>query len=182
MTSYRNAIRCAVFTALSLVLASCGVGVGGSGTGEQSAPEAFGATSASVCASPIAGALECAPAVITSPGVPPAGGTKALVYADQTNGRRVVANFDGNRLNLEAVCLGVRFAGSWGVNAAGEGRFYGTLNTRGVSVSVLATLAVQSAEAGVLSFTLQDTAGGVVLGPLALRRVDSATPDPAACP
>jgi hypothetical protein len=169
--------RWVVALLVAQLASACGVGVGGTGTGET-ALAAFGATAAPICAGPLASRLACPGALPGSPvGVSP---ETALVYlADGTGNTQVLARIEGNRIDLDAPCLRIRFTGEWGRVPGEAERFYGSLTTAAGDIPVLATLSAQSAGSG-LVLLLQDLDGRVRFGPRVLFPV-TAPPAPGAC-
>ncbi len=168
--------------ALLAWLAACGPGVGGTGTGvEPAALASFGAKSAPLCAASFASALQCPPA--GGAVSPVSEGTAKVVFVDTATGGQISVVFEANRLDLEARCQGLQFAGNWGIDAAGTLRFYGSVRSGASPVDPPAYLSVQLQTgdgAGELSIVLQNLQGAVILGPAVLR---PATGGPAtACP
>lgn len=163
----------------ALVLAACGPGVGGTGTGNE-ALSAYGATAASACTAPFASALGCS----TSPGGAvgaPGVGTAPRVWADTDGPSRVQLRLEGDSATLELRCAGRRFDGQWGTQPSLGARYYGELvGTGGSPAPVFASLTVQ-AEQGNLVVVLQAIDGSTVAGPLTLRPAAGATPA-AVCP
>jgi hypothetical protein len=171
--------------ALLCWLAGCGPGVGGSGTGENAQALAdFGATAAPVCAASFASKLKCAPATPASPGsagmpTPSADGTALAVFVD--GGARVSATLQDNSIELEARCERLRFSGQWGVDGAGQARYYGYLVDEASGLRRLATLSVAPVPGG-LQVLLQASDGTDLLGPVDLL-AQSAAPAPVpSCP
>lgn len=105
---------------LAALLAACGPGVGGTGTGLTPSLARFGAEPEPLCASDIAALLACS------------GGPDSAVQslADDEPARRVAGRVDGQRIELQFACEGWRFEGQWGRAAAPLGaRFYGSATT-----------------------------------------------------
>ena len=159
-----------------LLLAGCGPGVGGTGTG-GAALSAFGASAASVCSSAVAFELGCAQAPAPSgPGT--SSGVLPIQFVDAAG--QVTLDVDGNDARLASSCLGLHFNGEFGRSAAGEG-FFGTLQVDATGVDALATLSVLAARGGGgLTVELRDVDGQLVAGPLLLRRapVPQSAPNP----
>jgi hypothetical protein len=172
MTSALPARVLAHATLLAALLASaCGVGVGGTGSGE-SAFEVFAASPAPVCGASIADALRC-PA---GPGA--ALGTATVYLAEATPASRVLATVLGDEIEIQLRCSGQRFAGRWGVAPVLGARYYGELfdaDGRSTPVSVMVQL-----DGEALVFTLQRREGSTAAGPLTLREVPGPT-TPAVC-
>ena len=153
------ALLMALFTAL--LLAGCGPGVGGTGTGEsQAALRHFGATPASACGSDLGPLLACAAGNATAAPAPSAG---PVYLADTIDGRLVSVRVMGNLLEVEVPCARLRFSGEWGVIAGQPARFYGFATVDGSTVP--ATLDVQGSSAG-LQLTVRNQSGQVLLGPV----------------
>ena len=99
----------AVAACLTALLAACGPGVGGSGTGlESGAPPGT--------------------AVLPTPSL----------HADGADGRQVQAVLEGSRLRVDAACPRLRFEGTWDGVSAGPLRFDGRLDaTRSATAEAL---------------------------------------------
>lgn len=138
----------AALAALLAVLAACGPGVGGSGTGMEPDPAPGGAAA------------------------PPS----RTLYADAVDGRQVQAELDGHRLRIDAACPALRFDGLWDGRSDGSAgspwHFDGTLAGEPPRMAV----AEVSLSAGTLQLTLRDAAGATLLGPLPLGAVASLPP------
>lgn len=165
-------------------LAGCGPGVGGTGTGDSTTDlAAFGATAQPLCDAPFAQQLACPP--ISSPGEAPAvnGGTRAVSYVDMASGGRFVVGFEGDSVELDARCLGLRFTGDWGVTGSGDARFYGSVAGADGSGREAATLAVSAVTGatGELQLVLRLADGSVIVGPLVVRPAAVPSPLPPAC-
>lgn len=176
-----RAMHCALMALLLPWAAGCGPGVGGTGTGD-SVLASFGASMAGLCSSSLAPQLACPGAL---PGAPNTGGLPtALVYfADGMGATQVLARFEGNRVDLDAPCLRIRFSGEWGSVPGQAERFYGSLTTDAGERPVLATLTVQNAGGGGgggVSLLLYDMDGRLRFGPRLLLPV-AAPPAPGAC-
>lgn len=162
--SWRLAATCAAL----LWLAGCGVGVGGTGTGEDLEP--FGASAASVCGATIAPALAC-----PTTGTPAAEkGTALRLFVDAEHGGRVVARFDGNRIELEARCLDQSFTGTWGVGQDAMARYFGNATLATERSPVLAVMRVSLLTNGTsqLVVELVSTRGQVLLPSTRLSAVE----------
>ncbi|MDP1900739.1 MAG: hypothetical protein Q8K96_09835 [Rubrivivax sp.] len=155
------------------LLAGCGPGVGGTGTGAaEEAFAAFGASPAALCSSPLAGSLPCPGSTGTAS---PAGAT-TLWLTDSATASQVTAQVTGNDIEFDAVCERVRFSGTWGAVAGQPERFYGLARIGSTGTPVLAMLTLWP-DAGGLSVVLQDSQGRVLSGPRLLRV--QLTPPPA---
>jgi hypothetical protein len=161
---------------LALVLSACGPGVGGTGTGgaEPSLAD-FGATSAALCDSSLAGNLRCPPA--SSSSTPE---TLPVLLADGDPPVRAQGRIDGNSIELQLRCEGLVFTGRWGRIEDSDGaRFYGAVQG-GSGASERAVLQFAPAGGGFLA-TLQDPAGAPLAAPVLLLPVP-ALQLPASCP
>lgn len=171
--------RLTVMFAALFWLGGCGVGVGGTGTGEDLEP--FGATAASVCGAAIAPALACP----TTGTVPAATGTAPRVFVDAESGGRVIARLDGNRIELESRCLAQLFIGTWGVGLDSAARYFGNATLATDRSPILAVLQVNLLQGGTgreLVMELVSTRGQVLV-PLARYIAVEALPSPLpACP
>jgi hypothetical protein len=153
-------------------LQACGPGVGGSGTGQGL--DAFGASAVPLCSSDIAAALSCpgaaaappAPGASATAGVSSDSGTAAVYFADTLDGHQVAVTVQGNGLELDAPCAGVRFHGQWGRQAGQAARFYG-VNGDGANAQPAQVRA--SLDTSGLQLTVLDANGSVLLGPVGLR-------------
>lgn len=157
--------RCAwtLLGALVLIVAGCGPGVGGTGTGYGAEPGLAGlayagAQPANVCSGPLFAVLQCsAPAV----GV-------TLV------GECASAAVDGDEVVLDVLCGGWVFAGRWGIGQDGIGRYYGLIGTDPlVPPSEPGAVEVQVDGTRILVW-LRDAQGALVAGPLALAPAQGA--------
>ena len=173
--------------ALALVswLAACGPSVGGTGTGLDPVDLAsLGAAPAPLCAANFAPALQC-PVVNGAASAAPGDGTARVVFVDIAPGGQTRVVFEANGLELEANCLGLRFAGRWGVNGQGQLRFYGTYRSATSSLDLPALLSVQVQTNGTtlqISFVLETLLGEVILGPVTLKPEGQGGGPAAACP
>lgn len=150
--------------AAALLLAACGPGTGGTGTGPIT-----GNIGAILGFSGGAGASTAAP------------GTGCTTDCAQTRLR-----LDSERVELAAPCLRFVYTGPWGLDTAGLAILTGTAETGGASTPN-ATLRLQFSDATAASaqvtLTLTDSAGRTLAGPATLLRNDAAlTVAPPACP
>jgi hypothetical protein len=179
ITQCKDLIRIVAGLAVTALL-GCGVGVGGTGTGEQAGPQDFGAVSASACTAPFAVLVGCAASGgVLSPATPP---TASASFVDVASGRQVLAVFEKDSVTVDAVCAKLRFSGSWGVDASASGRFYGAVSGDGGADRQLATLDIGVPGNGDLLITLKDKSGSVVFGPRELKPASAPTLDPSSCP
>jgi hypothetical protein len=154
--------RAALATAALALLAACGPGVGGSGTGEdQSALPSFGASASALCSGELAALLACAPA--SGGALDPGGGTGLVAFRGQAGGEAVSLVLQGNGAELRVGCTLLRFRGQWGQLAGQPPRFYGYLDPDGAPV--VATLEARLV-GGEIELTLRDANGSALLGPL----------------
>lgn len=146
--------------AAALLLAGCGPGTGGTGTGPIGVTLGFsGGTGASVAA-------------------PGTGCTSGCAQAS--------LRLDTERVELTGPCLRFVYTGPWGVDAAGLAVLTGTADTGGTTAPN-ATLRLQFSDATAASaqvtLTLTDSAGRALAGPATLLRNDAALAvAPPACP
>jgi hypothetical protein len=159
-----------------LVLAGCGPGLGGTGTGDA-AFAAFGAASAPACGSAVAASLACPAA----PAVPPAGsiGTLPVEFADAAG--QIVLELNGNLAQLDDSCLKLHFSGEFGTAAGGVQGYFGSYQIANNGVDVLAKLTAGAAPGGGLTIELQDVRGLAAVGPVLLQRVTVPLVAPNAC-
>jgi hypothetical protein len=151
--------------AVVAVLAACGPGVGGTGTGTSALP-AFGADAAALCSSSFAANLDCGAASPATPGS--LAGTAPVVYAEPDGA--TLAEFDGNDVHLVVGCDLVVFDGTWGLAPNGAARFYGRAAIAGEAEPRLGALEVQAGGAATLVLVLRDERGVVIAGPLTMQR------------
>jgi len=166
-----------------LVLAGCGPGVGGTGTGElSSALSFFGAKPASVCSASFASQLKCQSRIVIGPTyVDPTAGTEADLWVDSADNGQVTVRINDSDVEFEAFCEGVRFSGTWGKrDDESIGRFYGYYTTSELIASRPGTLTAQTAAGNRLAYTLQDAKGIVVFGPQVFQKA-AGEPAPVQC-
>lgn len=167
MTLLRRAVQ-ALLGGLMTLLAACGPGVGGTGTGYGTEPGIaglawFDAQPSSVCEGPLANLAQCAAPAI---GLPPAPGGPVRLA-----GACAAATLDGDEIVLDVICGGWVFAGRWGLGSDGLGRYYGLYGPDPMQAPTLpATLEVQSEiGSGRVVVWLRDGRGDLVAGPLVLE-------------
>ncbi len=142
---------------LAWVLAACGPGVGGSGTGADEDPlKSFGATAVSACGSPLAPQLA---ACIQG---------QTVRYADNAVEPRVTAEILDGRIALQAHCADLKFSGEWAAIGDQPPRFYGTVTNAAGTGAVLATLIASAAGPASLRIEVRDQLDQPLLGPLTL--------------
>lgn len=172
MTLLRRAARGLSVVVLSLFVVACGPGVGGTGTGYGDAPGLaglawFDAQADSVCNGPVAGLLACSATTSGAVAVP----TRELRMA----GPCAAATLAGDDIVLDVICGGWVFAGRWGRDGAGVGRYYGLIGTDPlVAPTDPGTLEVQVDGERLVAW-LRDAQGALVAGPLVLDPAGSAS-------
>jgi hypothetical protein len=166
---------------LLLAVGGCGPGVGGTGTGEGFALEYFGARRTSVCNASFAGELKCPSRIVVGPAtVPVDDGSDPVIWVDDPSNGRVSARIDLSDIVFEAYCEGITFIGTWGTTGDATDRFFGNYTAADFEVAVPATLSVAAGPSG-LEYVLRNADGRIVIGPIALQRLDGET-RPATCP
>lgn len=154
---------------LALVIAACGPGVGGTGTGYGDEPGAaglawFAAQPEPVCNGALASMLACSAVVAGGSGLP----TREVTLS----GACAVATLEKDQIVLDVICGGWVFAGRWGRGADAVGRYYGLIGTDPrAQPTDPGTLDVQ-VDGARLTVWLRDANGALVAGPLVL---DAAT-------
>ena len=161
---------------LAAVLAGCGPGVGGTGTGDTaSALTYFGASPASLCSSELAALAACQTDGTTATAVP---GAEPVLLVDAAAGARVQVRLQKDTAELIEACAPLEFRGQWGVIAGQAGRFYG--HTDPDVAPAPATLEAQASGTG-MRLTLRDGGGRVLLGPVVVTAT-AAPPGTPVCP
>ena len=184
--SWTAAARAALLMALTAALTACGPGTGGTGSGNDVSLAAFGAQAAPVCGASFATQLVCPPSLTgaASAPVPAADGTQAVRFIAVVQGSSIVAQFNANSVVLDLRCLGLNFAGDWGLTAQGEARYFGSYLPDGTALRVAGSISVQvdgtGAGAG-LVLTLHDADGKLVLGAVRMVRAPATLPAPGPC-
>lgn len=141
------------------LLAACGPGVGGSGTGEDLTPlPSSGATALLLCSGELAPLLQC-----TAVGAAATGGTARVAFSGRLGGQDVALELQGNRAELRVGCTLLRFRGQWGQLAGQPPRFYGYTDPDGAAA--VATLEARLA-GNEIELTLRDANGSVIVGPV----------------
>lgn len=166
----------ALLCAQAFMLAACGPGVGGSGTGPAGAQldglVAFGAQAAPACAGSAPSWLAC-----SAPATAPA---DTRVWVDNLARPTLRLEVQGDALTLEARCTQSRFSGLWGTSAGSGLRYYGAYSV-GQGLPVAASLVGQPGEAGTAVVQVRGIDGAILLGPITVRRAEAPVP-PLACP
>lgn len=184
--SWMAAARAALLMAMTAALSACGPGTGGTGSGNDVSLASFGAQPAPVCGAGFASQLVCPPSLTgaASAPIPSADGTQAVRFIAVVQGSSIVAQFNSNSVVLDVRCLGLNFAGDWGLTAQGEARYFGSYLPDGTALRVAASLSVQADGAGAgdgLVLTLQDANGKLVLGAVRMVRAPATLPAPGPC-
>lgn len=140
---------------VACVLAACGPGVGGSGTGAEEDPlKVFGATALPVCGSALGPQLaSCIK-------------DQTVLYADSALQPRVTAQVQDNLIRLQAPCAALTFSGEWAAVGERAPRFYGTVTS--ANGTALASLITAPAGTDGLRIELRDGLDPPLLGPLTL--------------
>ncbi len=150
-----NPLSLAIGLLLASLLAACGPGVGGSGTGAAEEPLLqFGATAIAVCGNPLAPQPA---ACVTGQATP---------YADSATQPRVTAQLLDGHIELQAPCAGLKFSGDWAAVGSQSPRFYGSV-TSASGTSLASLISAPAGEQG-LRVELRDAQGALLLGPLTL--------------
>ena len=183
----RAAQWCALAVGLA-IMAACGPGTGGTGTGQTSSPlDSFGATPANICTTGPSLALACPPpgnpgtvGAINPPSV--ANGTDGVLFST-IDGADINLVLTGNRARLNDRCLNLTFEGDWGTVGGNDARFFGQYTTGDDAKTTLSSMTAQPAGADGKSLTvlLRDANERVVIGPVILRRTLVPTSNLAAC-
>ncbi len=163
----------------ALLLAACGPGVGGTGTGLTSAADglqAFGAQAAA-----------CAPGAAVSPACPAASGLgstgdnpPAELWLDTAPGARWRLEVQGDTVTLERRCTQERFKGLWGSSPALGARYFGVFGAEAVP-GVAASLGVRTGEGGSLVLELGGLDERLLLPSVTVQRQSGTLPAPT-CP
>ncbi len=155
----------------ALLLAGCGPGLGGTGTGMEPEPlTALGATEVSVCTADFGDLLGCRTNPSTSAAAQPT--TAAVHWADPNAPADTQLELQAQQAQLKLRCAGWLFTGRYAQRPGQTPRYVGQFEAAG-SVVALATLEVSRNGSG-LNVTLADPAGRVLAGPLLMQPV--ATP------
>jgi len=164
----------------ALLLAACGPGVGGTGTGLTSAADGLQAFGAQAVAA-------CAPGAAASPACPAASGLgstggnpTAEVWLDTVPGARWRLDVQGDNVTLERRCTQERFKGLWGSSPALGARYFGVFGAEAVP-GVPATLSVRTGEGGSLVLELRGLDERLLLPSVTVQRQSDTVPAPT-CP
>ncbi|MBL8306520.1 MAG: hypothetical protein JNM33_07470 [Rubrivivax sp.] len=159
-----------VWLGLLAVLAGCGPGLGGTGTGADDVDGVPGATLAplALCNSDLGPLLGCTAAA-------GAAGSTLSWWADGTTARDALLRVEGNGAELDAACSGWLFSGVWAAQGAQSPRFHGTARTTAGGPLQAATLTAQRVDS-TLVVQLLDAAGRPLAGPFTLRATPTALP------
>lgn len=164
--------------ALVLLIASlsgCGPGIGGTGTGTATEPPP-GAANVSLrplCESEFADLLRCS----GTPGSTTAALGSGLTFvADSASTRDALLRIEGNAADLEVLCAGLQFSGSWGQAPGQAPRFHGVTRSISGAESQYASLSVVRTGAGVVVQLFSASSGQALTGPITLQVVASPPP------
>jgi hypothetical protein len=160
----------------ALLLAGCGPGVGGTGTG-AAAFAAFGASAAPVCGGAVAAVLACPSAPAVS--APPGAGTSPVQFADAA--AQIVLELNGNVARLDDSCLKLHFSGEFGTVAGGAQGFFGSFEIDADGIDQLAALSTVPAAGGALTVELKRVDGSAAVGPVLLQRLSVPLAGPSPC-
>jgi hypothetical protein len=170
------AVCTAATSAVLGLLLACGPGLGGTGTGPSVDPlTAFNASAVPVCSSELAAALQC-PAATS--GAPAFGGTAVVGYAAGAGSSRVLARFDGDRVDVQWPCQNQRFVGQWAFVAGQPARFFGVLEQAGQAPLLVSLTAQKQGDA--LQLQLFDVFGAALGDARLLTRLAEVPPAGAA--
>lgn len=166
----------ALLSLLAALVAGCGPGIGGTGTGAGIEPPE-GLALKPVCESGFADLLRCTGLPGTAASVL---GTGLQFLADGATTRNALLRLEGNAADLEVLCAGLQFSGNWGQLPGQTARFHGVVRSvRGLETQY-ASLVVQRA-AATLSVQLFDVNGRALSGVYTLQVVPSAPAAVASC-
>jgi len=170
----------AVLLAHAGLLAACGPGVGGTGTGlsvAADALQAFGAQAISACAPGASSSPACTAASGLEPATvqPP-----TVLWLDTDPGARVRLDVQGDGVTLEKRCTQERFIGQWATSPNQGARYYGIFGPEGAP-GVAVSLSVRSAEPSTLTLELRGLDDKLLFPPLTVQRYDTPLPAPT-CP
>lgn len=165
---YRTLGRAIAAALLAGLLAACGPGVGGTGTGNGIVPAGvaglgyFEAQPANVCLAPFGELIGCTASTVGGDPVP--GAPVSLA------GECAVATFDGNDVALDVLCLGWTFSGRWGLGADGSLRYYGLVGQDLLLPPTDPATVELEVQGSALVLWLRAADGHLLAGPLAVRR------------
>jgi hypothetical protein len=172
-----DAIHAVCFALLLMLLAGCGPGIGGTGTGAAIEPPS-GLVLKPVCESGFADLLRCTglPGTTAS-----ALGTSLSLLADNAGRRDALLRLEGNAADLEVFCAGLQFSGNWGQLPGQAARFHGVVRSvRGVETQYASLTALRSG--AVVVVQLFDIDGRALSAPLTLQVVATAPAVVQGCP
>lgn len=163
----RTLWRAAGAALLAGLLAACGPGVGGTGTGNGAVPpgvaglDFFGAQAANACLAAFGPLIGC---TTTTAG--------DLVQPLPTSlaGDCAAATFEGNDVVLDVVCLGWTFAGRWGLSAEGSPRYFGLVGPDLLLPPTDPAVLDVQVQGSALVLWLYAADGRLLAGPLSIRR------------
>jgi hypothetical protein len=153
----------------ALVLAGCGPGVGGTGTGNETGGlVSYGAAPSSVCATAdFASLLDCAPAT--------GSGTAVVYAADGSPTSRHLARFEGSVLTLDLRCSNLRFVGEWASAGQLGTRYFGNVSPTAGTGSAPPASAIVTSQGNTFVVLVQDFSGRRIGEPMLLQRVQAPT-------
>jgi hypothetical protein len=187
MQIIRHLLERAVFSLCllaALVLTACGPGTGGTGTGPPVAntPTAF---ANSVFTSPGTGSSTAVPAPNPS-ATPTATATCAAVCAGSLQSQALSLILQAESIVLSSPCATFTFTGLWGASATGESVVQGTLESTTVvngqtsrttqSASLTLQFAGTADSSNIVTLSIRDGAGNLLLPSVTLQRASSAAP------
>jgi hypothetical protein len=167
----------ALLVAMLLLLAGCGPGLGGTGTGEAPVPGANvpgGFSASSLCDEPLGAALGCAPGATAS-------GSPGSTWVDTITGGQRQLQTLGNAATWRDNCAALLLDGVWGRDGAGTLRYWGSTLADGASEREPGSLALALQPDGSLVAQRFDAADQAVGAALPLRRARVGDPPPAPC-
>lgn len=162
------------------LLAACGPGIGGTGTGLSVAADGlqvFGAQAISACVPGVSASPACtASSGSGSSTVAPS----TVLWLDKAPGARIRVDVQGDGVTLEKRCTQERFVGQWGTSPTLGARYYGVFGAEGMP-GVPASLSVRLVEPSTLALELRGLDETLLLPPLTVQRHEAPLPAPV-CP
>lgn len=144
------------------LLAGCGPGIGGTGTGSDMEPTGQVAAPLALCDSDLAPLLRC------TAGAAAAGSTLQW-WADGSATRDALLRLEGNAVDVDAACSGWLFSGVWASAASQPARFHGTVRSSTGGVSPQAGTLTARRQDAALVVQLFDAEGRSLAGPFVLQ-------------
>lgn len=159
----------ALLSLLAALIAGCGPGIGGTGTGAGIEPPE-GLALKPVCESGFADLLRCTGLPGTAASVL---GTGLQFLADGATTRNALLRLEGNAADLEILCAGLQFSGNWGQLPGQAARFHGVVRSvRGLETQYASLVVLRSG--ATLTVQLFDVEGRALSAAYALLVVPSA--------